>query len=80
MKQVRCNKCGYTADEDEFPKGRDFLQNRYISGCPKCDNRQTPGGASMRGFGGERPFSYVRAEVASTDPLDVVLHRTGEAS
>jgi len=78
--KVRCNKCGYTDDEDTFPKGRDFFQNRYICGCPKCDNRQSPGGASMRMMGGERPFSYIRPGAASADPLDTVLHRADEAS
>lgn len=65
--KVKCNKCEYVGDESEFPKGNDFFQNSYIRGCPKCDNRQNPGDASMRGFGGERPFVYVReAEPAVT--------------
>lgn len=58
--KIKCNKCGHVGDESEFPKGRDFFQNSYIAGCPKCDNRQSPGDASMRMFGGKRPFE--RAE------------------
>ncbi len=65
--QVKCNKCGYVGDESEFPKGQDFFQNSYISGCPKrCDNYQSPGDASMRGFGGERPFVYLRPNESRT--------------
>ena len=56
---IKCNKCGYIGAESEFPKGRDFFQNQYIAKCPKCDNRQNPGDASMRMFGGARPFSRV---------------------
>jgi hypothetical protein len=59
MRKVKCNKCEYVGDETEFPKGHDFFQNKYIASCPKCDNRQSPGDASMRGFGGKRPFVYV---------------------
>lgn len=80
MKKVKCNKCGYVGQEDEFPKGRDFLQNRYIARCPQCDNRQTPGGASMRMMGGERPFVYMREDEPTGDSLDIVLHRADEAS
>lgn len=57
---TKCNKCGYVGAESEFPKGRDFFQKPYIAKCPKCDNRQSPGDASMRMFGGKRPFE--RAE------------------
>lgn len=53
---IKCNKCGHIGPESEFPKGRDFFQNSYIAGCPKCDNRQSPGGASMRMFDAKRPF------------------------
>ena len=54
--KIKCNKCGHVGEEAEFPKGHDFFQNSYIAGCPKCDNRQSPGDASMRMFGGQRPF------------------------
>lgn len=79
--KVICNKCGYVGDVTEFPKGTDFFQNQYIRGCPNkaCDNRQTPGDASMRGFGGYRPFSFVR-EVEPDNPLEQVLYRSEEAS
>ena len=83
---VKCNKCGQTAPESEFPHGRDFFQQSYISGCPKCDNRQSPGDASMRMFGGPRPFEFVRElEPEATgdrllDALPVVKHRANEAS
>jgi len=84
--KVKCNKCDHVADEVDFPKGRDFFQNQYISRCPKCDNRQSPGDASMRMFGGDRPFEYVRGtepEVKGdtiSDVLPTVMHRAGEAS
>lgn len=44
---VRCTKCGHTAPYSEWPKGRDFFQNPYVSKCvnPDCDNRQSPGDA-----------------------------------
>ena len=82
MKQVKCNKCGYIGNVSEFPRGRDFLQNSYIASCPRCDNRQSPGGASMRMFPGqEHPFVFVnRALPASSDPLDVTLHKAKEAA
>ena len=79
-KQVKCSKCGYVGEYDEFPKGHDFFQNAYIAGCPKCDNSQTPGDASMRMFGGERPFTFVKQEKALEDPLSKVLHNAEEAS
>jgi len=84
--QVRCNKCGYVGNDDEFPKGRDFFQRSYVKGCPKCDNRQNPGDASMRMFGNERPFSFIRADEPEItgnkigDALPAVLHRAKEAS
>lgn len=79
--QVKCNKCGYVGDESEFPKGRDFFQFEYIRRCPKaCGNEQTPGGASMRMAGGERPFSFVREGEPKTDPVATVIHRSKEAS
>ena len=76
---VKCNKCGYVGDEGEFKKGRDFFQNQFIAGCPKCDNWQSPGDASMRGFGGERPFAFIRKQEPD-DPLGKVIHRADEAS
>lgn len=79
MKKVKCNKCGHVGDVGDFPKGYDFLQQQYISGCPNCDNWQSPGDASMRMFGGERPFEFIR-EDAPKDPLSTVLHDAGEAS
>ncbi len=79
MKKVKCNKCGFVGYEDVFKKGKDFMQIEYIAGCPKCDNWQSPGDASMRMFGGDRPFSYVRAD-APDDPLGKTLHDAGEAS
>lgn len=78
--KVKCNKCGYIGDEKEFSKGRDFFQNEYIRGCPKCSNSQTPGNASMRMFGGERPFIYIREEEQTGTPLGKVLHNGEEAS
>jgi hypothetical protein len=76
---VKCNSCGYVGEESEFPKGNDFFQHVYISGCPKCDNRQSPGDASMRMFGGQRPFEYLR-DTGPVDSLGKTLHRAGEAS
>jgi hypothetical protein len=76
---VKCNKCGHVGLEDMFPKGRDFFQVPFIAACPKCDNRQSPGDASMRMFGGERPFAYVR-ESAPDDPFSEVMHNAEEAS
>ena len=81
MKQVKCNNCGYIGDYDEFPKGRDFFQHAYIAGCPKeCGNRQSPGGASMRMFDGERPFSFIDRPDEPADALGATLHRADEAS
>ena len=81
-KMVKCNKCEYVGAEAEFPKGRDFLQSLYIARCPKCDNRQSPGGASLRMMPGqEHPFIYVdRAPPRTNDALDVTLHNASEAS
>lgn len=56
---VTCGKCGYSDDISEFPKGCDFFQ--HVAACPKCDNRDTPGGASMRMFNGPKPFTIVRS-------------------
>lgn len=82
MRQVKCSKCGHTANESEFPTGRDMFQKSYIKSCPNpdCDNNQSPGDASMRMFGGERPFAYVRQDVPEGDPLTTTLHRADEAS
>lgn len=82
---VKCSKCGYVGDESEFPKGRDFVQKPYVAACPKCDNRQSPGDASMRMFGGERPFTFVReaepeVQQGIQGALPTVLHRADEAS
>jgi len=78
-RNVKCSRCQHAGDETEFPKGQDFFGNSYIAACPKCDNRQSPGDASMRMFGGERPFEYVR-QSAPDDPLSKTLHRADEAS
>jgi hypothetical protein len=72
---IKCNKCSYIGDESEFPKGRDFFQNPYIAGCPKCDNHQSPGNASMRMFGGERPFE----RIADSKPIQITDHNTALA-
>jgi hypothetical protein len=77
---IRCNKCGHVGEESEFPKDRDFFQHQYIAGCPKCDNRQDPGSASMRMFGGKRPFETVDGPAPSKDPLTETLRRAGEVS
>ena len=77
---VKCNKCGHVGPEDTFPKGRDFFQNTYVAGCPKCDNRQSPGDASMRMFGGERPFVYVRETPPTGNPVATLFHNSGQAS
>ncbi len=81
--KVKCNKCGYIGPENEFPKGQDFLQIEYIASCPKseCDNQQSAGDASMRMFGGTRPFVFVREGPEEDDnPYSVVTHRSNEAS
>jgi NAD-dependent SIR2 family protein deacetylase len=86
MRYVKCNKCGHTAPEDDFPKARDFLQAIYIAECPKCDNHQSPGNASIRMFDGDRPFVFVRElEIKVSGPevhdaLPTVMHRATEAS
>ena len=84
--KVKCNKCGHVGLEEDFPKGRDFVQKIYIASCPKCDNRQSPGDASMRMFGGKRPFEYVRGDEPkiigpnTQDAVPTVLYRAHEAS
>jgi len=78
---VKCNKCGYIGDESEFPKGYDFFQFPFIKGCPKCDNFQSPGDASMRMMQSEkRPFEYVRDEPKDKTIMGKVLHDAKEAS
>lgn len=77
---VKCSKCGHLGPESGFRVGHDFFQNPYIAGCPKCDNRQSPGDASMRMFGGERPFVYVRQQPVDADAASQVMRRAGEAS
>jgi hypothetical protein len=81
-RKVKCNKCGYVGEEKEFPKGHDFFQNPYIASCANkdCDNHQSPGDASMRMFGGERPFVYVEANTPSSDPYTETMRRANEAS
>lgn len=78
MKQVKCNKCGHVAAYENFPKGRDFFQNQYISSCPaeSCNNRQSPGDASMRMFGGERPFVFVDSEAIAVEDRDTAIAET----
>jgi len=78
---VKCNKCGYVGDKNEFPKDYDFCQQEFIKACPKCDNRQSPGDASLRMMPGqEHPFEYVRDVPKSDDPATRVFHDAGEAS
>jgi len=81
--KVKCNKCGYIGDESEFPKGRDFFQFSYISGCPKkCGNHQSAGDASMRMMPSDekRPFEYIRDDMKDNTLLGKVLHKASEAS
>ena len=81
--KVKCNKCGYIGDESEFPKGRDFFQFTFISGCPKkCGNYQSAGDASMRMMPSDkkRPFEYIRDETKDNSPLEKILHKASEAS
>ncbi len=86
MEIVKCNKCEYIAPESEFPKGNDFFQNSYIKSCPKCNNQQNPGNASMRAFDNKRPFIYIREPeppltgTKTKDALPITLHRASEAS
>ena len=77
--KVKCTKCGYIGEDSEFPTGHDFLQTPYVAACPKCNNRQNPGDASMRMFGGPRPFEYVR-EPSPKDPLSKLMHNASDAS
>ena len=80
--RVKCNKCGHVAPATEFPTGRDFFQRPFIRACPKCDNRQAPGSASLRMMPGvEHPFAFVRASApADADAVEKVLRDAHEAS
>ena len=79
--KVKCTKCGYVGDYEEFPKGRDFFQKLYVKSCPKkCGNTQNPGDASLRMMPGmESPFVFIRGEAPAT-PLGQTLHKASEAS
>jgi hypothetical protein len=77
--KVKCNKCGHIGDEESFPHGRDFFQNKYVSSCTECDNRQDPGSASMMVFGAPHPFEYVREDSTGT-VHDKIMHNASEAS
>lgn len=81
--KVRCNKCGYIGNEEEFSKSTDFFQKSFIRKCakPKCDNFQTPGDASMRMMPGVKPpFEYIRPASKDKDSLAKTLHKAKEAS
>ena len=80
-RKIKCNKCGYIGDQSEFPKGLDFVQKEYIKSCSKCDNKQSPGDASMRMFysDNERPFIFVDS-IEIKDPLLETLRRSEQAS
>lgn len=78
--KIKCNKCNYIGDASEFPKGRDFFQNEYVRACPRCDNTQNPSDASMRMFGSKRPFEIMRDVPVSDNPVEIVKHRSEEAS
>ena len=77
--KVKCNGCGHVGEKSEFKTGNDMFQNSFISGCPKCCTTQSPGDASMRMFGGERPFEFVR-DSEPTNTVGDTLLRAGEAS
>lgn len=82
-RQVKCNKCGYIGDENEFPKGRDLFQKLFIQACAmdNCNNKQSLGDASLRMFPGiQHPFTYLRKPTTTLDPLAIVLHNAGKAS
>ena len=81
-KKVKCNKCGYIGEYDEFPKGKDFFQNIYVKSCPKkCGNSQNPGDASMRMFPGiESPFIFVNRTNVDNSALGKTLFKSKEAS
>ena len=78
---VRCTQCGHEAPESDFPHGRDFFQNSFIAACPQCDNRQSPGNASMRMMqGNAHPFVRVDAQPRPTDAIGSVIHDANEVS
>jgi len=80
-KKVKCSKCGYIGEHEEFPKGYDFFQHPYIRKCVKCDNWQSPGDASLRMMPGQKhPFMFIREEQTSDNPLENILYNAGEAS
>lgn len=81
-KQVRCNKCGTVADALTFGIGYDFFQEPYIGSCANkdCDNRQSPGDASMRMFGGARPFEFISAAPPAQNVAEQVLRHANGAS
>ena len=73
--KIKCNKCGFTGESEEFRHGHDFFQKDFIAGCPNCDNRQSPGDASMRMFGGKRPFE----RMIETAPIPVSDRASAQA-
>ena len=77
---VKCDSCGYVADESEFPKGKDLFQKEFIAACPKCPNRQTVAAASMRMFGTPKPFVFIRPGPMRDDALAETLHDASDAS
>ena len=80
-RNIKCNKCGFVGSESAFRHGHDFFQNDYIAGCPKCDNSQNPGDASMRMFGGARPFEYAdEAPVPVTSQLSALAETLRRAN
>lgn len=72
MTQIRCTKCEYVGPLSEFPQGNDFLQRPYVRGCPKCDNHESPGAASMSMFKGAYPvrFEVVDAQTGFIESLE----------
>ena len=76
---IRCNKCGFTGDDETFRWGTDFFQRPFVKGCPQCDNRQNPGDASMRMFGGDRPFTFIR-DIEPENTLEEAILAASEAS
>jgi hypothetical protein len=78
--KVRCNSCQFVGEKSEFRQGYDLFQNPFVAGCPKCDNSQSPGDASFRMMGGQRPFEYVDDTPEPDDPFGKTLHRARSAS
>jgi len=78
---VKCAKCGFVGQQSEFRMGVDFFQKSFVAGCPKCGNHQSPGDASMRMFGGERPIDKdERPDCQCGNAADRVMHASEEAS